>query len=216
MGMRYPLIVFDFDGTLADSWLRAVAIFKRIGPGLGLKPFEDEAAARAMPTRQFLKAIGVTFWKLPKLMRAFHAAAAEDAADLKLFSGWPPVLAELAGRGHALGILSSNSESNIRATLKANGVESAFAFVVGYPKLFGKAKALRKIIRQRKMDRANVLYVGDEVRDIEAAKKAKVAVAACAWGFHATELLLLSAPNWILTTPHDLFDLLNSPTSGGV
>lgn len=204
--MRYPLIVFDFDGTLADSWLRAVALFKRIGPGLGLKPFDDEAAARAMPTKQLFKALGVTFWKLPKLMRAYHAAAAEEASEFKLFPAWPGVLAELAARGHTLGILSSNAEANIRTTLAANGVEDVFAFVVGYPKLFGKAKALRRIIRTNDVERANVLYVGDEVRDIEAAKKAMVAAAAVTWGFQAEELLRAAKPDWVMREPRELLD----------
>lgn len=202
--MRFSHIVFDFDGTLADSLLRAVAIMQRIGPGLGLKPFHDLEAARAMPTRQFFKSIGVTFWKLPKLMRAFHAAAAEDAAGLKLFPGWQPILAELSQRGHQLGILSSNAESNIRATLNANGVEDHFQFVVGYPKLFGKAKALKRIIRQHNIDRDKLLYVGDEVRDVEAAKKAKVATAACTWGFHHESILIAAQPEWILKEPHEV------------
>ena len=141
-------------------------------------------------------------------MRAFHAAAAEDADGLKLFPGWPSVLAELAGRGHQLGILSSNSESNIRTTLRANGVENHFDFVVGYPKLFGKAKALRRIIRQHNTDREQLLYVGDEVRDVEAAKKAKVPVAACKWGFHAEPLLTAAKPDWLLGEPAELLEVV--------
>jgi phosphoglycolate phosphatase len=208
--MKFPLIIFDFDGTLADSWTRAVAILQRIGPDLGLKALDDVESARSMPTRQLLKAVGVTFWKLPKVVRAFHAAAAENAANLKLFADWPDVLASLAARGHQLGILSSNSESNIRATLRGNGVEDAFAFVVGYPKLFGKAKALRRIIKQQKTNREKVLYVGDEVRDVEAAKKAKVPVAACAWGFHAESLLMDAKPDWMLKEPRELIEIAAS------
>ena len=77
------------------------------------------------------------------------------------------------------GILSSNREETIRTCLRANGVENLFAFVIGYPKLFGKAKALRRILKSRDLERAELLYVGDETRDIEAAHKAKVRVAAC-------------------------------------
>jgi phosphoglycolate phosphatase len=106
--MRYPLIVFDFDGTLADSWDSAVEIFHRIGPGLGLKPIADPNSARTMPTKEFMRALGVTFWKLPKVVRAYQAAAAEHAGSLKLFPAWPGVLADLNARGHRLGILSSN------------------------------------------------------------------------------------------------------------
>src|SRR5438552_2138799 len=126
--MRYPLIVFDFDGTLADSWDSAVRIFEQIGPKLGLRPLADVEAARSMPTKEFMRAIGVTFWKLPKVVRAFQAVAADHAGTLKLFPAWPGVLADLAARGHRLGILSSNREESIRTCLKANGVEHHFAF----------------------------------------------------------------------------------------
>ena len=58
--MSFRLVVFDFDGTLADSMMSAVQIFHEIGPQLGLKPFADLHAARHMPTRQVLKAVGAT------------------------------------------------------------------------------------------------------------------------------------------------------------
>ncbi len=204
--MHYPLIVFDFDGTLADSWASAVQIFQRIGPGLGLKPIADLEAARSLPTRELLKAIGVSFWKLPKVVRAYQAAAAEDAHLLKLFPAWPGVLAELVARGHRLGILSSNGEAAIRSCLRANSVEDHFAFVIGYPKLFGKSKALRRILKQERIDRGQVLYVGDEMRDVEAAKKAKVAVAAVSWGFHAEALLRSGGPDAMLVEPRELIE----------
>src|SRR5262245_17327005 len=205
--MRFPLIVFDFDGTLADSWASAVAIFQRIGPGLGLKPIADPETARSMPTKEFLKALGVSFWTLPKVVRVYQAAAPVDADKLKLFPAWPGVLETLAARGHRLGVLSSNREESIRACLRANGVERYFAFVVGYPKLFGKAKALRRIIKQEKVDRGRVLYVGDEMRDLTAAKKARVAVAAVSWGFHAEALLRAEGPDAVLAEPGELIEL---------
>lgn len=206
--MRFPLIVFDFDGTLADSFARAVVVFQRIGPQLGLKPLADIESARGMPTKQLLKTMGVSFWKLPKLMRAFHAEAAKDAAGLKLFPDWKTVLNELHSAGHQLGILSSNSEANIRTTLAANGVESLFSLVVGYPKLFGKARALRRILKTQKVERSQTLYVGDEVRDIEAAKKAGITIAACNWGFHTESLLATAKPDRILTNPRELLTLV--------
>lgn len=205
--MTYRHVIFDFDGTLADSLASAVAVFNALAPRFKLRPVVDLDAARRTPTRQLLKQMGVPFWRLPRLIRAFQAAVAEHAHDLELFPGLAPVLGELAGRGHRLGILSSNAEANIRACLRANGVEHHFAFVVGYPKLFGKAKALRRILRAERADRGGVLYVGDELRDIEAAKRARVAVAAVTWGFQAEELLRTARPDYVVHEPGRLLDL---------
>jgi len=209
MNPRYTTLVFDFDGTLADSFASAVAIFQRIGPGLGLKPLADPERARAMPTKQLLKQIGVSFWKLGRVVRAYQAAAAEEAQDLKLFPDWPDTLRALAARGVRLGILSSNREETIRKCLRANGVEELFAFVVGYPKLFGKAKALRRIMKIHGIAREKLLYVGDETRDIDAARKAKVAIAAVGWGFQAPAVLMEAKPAHFAEKPRDLLELLD-------
>lgn len=211
--MRYPLVVFDFDGTLADSMMATIDIFQSIGPGLGLKPFDDLHAARNMPTRKVLKAVGVTFWKLPKIIRAFQAAAALHAPHLKLHAGVADALTALHARGVRLGILSSNKEANIRKCLAANGVEHLFAFVVGHPQLFGKARAIRRIRRREKVERAEMVYVGDESRDLDAAKKAGVSVAAVAWGFHSPELLAGMNPTVMLQQPADLVGLVADGTA---
>ncbi len=205
----YPThLVFDFDGTLADSFASSVAIFQRIGPALGLKPLPDPEQARSMPTKQLLREVGVNFWKLRRVVKAYQAAAAEEAHELKLFPDWPAVLRELHVRGIALGILSSNREDVIRTCLRANGVEDLFAFVVGYPKLFGKAKALRRIMKSRGLDRAALVYVGDETRDIEAAHKAKVRVVAVHWGFQDPAILKEAKPTHAVESPRELLALL--------
>ena len=208
--MPYRLAIFDFDGTLADSLAHAVAIFRRLAPTLGLKPFDDVAAARAMPARQLMKKLGVSYFRLPRLMRAFQAAAAEGAENLQLQPGIAEMLALLHERGIRLGILSSNSEENIRACLRTHGVEQYFEFIFGYPKLFGKARALRRILKAEKIPREEVIYIGDELRDLEAAKKARIDCAAVSWGWHVPEMLEEAKPTAMLRTPADLLELLGN------
>ncbi|MBX3398443.1 MAG: HAD-IA family hydrolase [Gemmataceae bacterium] len=204
---RYAHVVFDFDGTLVDSLEHSIAAFQRIAPRFHLKLDLDLATARTLPTRELFARMGVRFWNLPRIIRAFQEEAAKDAPGLALVPGMAELLAGLAERGVRLGILSSNREDAIRACLRAHGVENLFAFVVGYPKLFGKAKALRRIRKVHRIDRDALLYVGDEARDVEAAAKAKVASAAVTWGFHAEALLAAAAPTHLLRRPGDLLEL---------
>jgi phosphoglycolate phosphatase len=208
--MAYRLAIFDFDGTLADSLAHAVAIFRRLAPTLGLKPFDDVAAARAMPARQLMKKLGVSYFRLPRLMRAFQAAAAEGAENLPLQPGIADMLATLHANGIRLGILSSNREDNIRACLKTHGVEHYFEFILGYPKLFGKARALRRILKAEKIPREEVIYIGDELRDIEAARKARIACAAVSWGWHVPEMLEEAMPVAMLRSPTDLVVMIEA------
>lgn len=205
--MSFKLIVWDFDGTLADSLPTAVGIFNRLAPEMGFKPLEDLNAARGMSTRQFLRQQGISLWRLARLVRRYQAASAEEADRLKLAAGLPELLATLSAGGVRLGVLSSNREDNIRRCLRANGVEQHFAFVVGYPRLFGKGKALKKIIRAERLTRDDVLYIGDELRDVEAAKKAGVKVAAVTWGFHTAELLRSGEPDFVISDVNELVAL---------
>ncbi len=205
--MPYKLVIWDFDGTLADSLAAAVVIFNRLAHELGYKPLTDIATARTIGTRQFLKQHGISLWRLPRLVRKYHTAAALEADKLKLFPDLAPVLTHLANQGIRLGVLSSNTEDNIRRCLRTNHVEEAFVFVVGYPRFFGKGKALRRIVREENRAVEEVLYIGDEVRDIEAARKAGVTVAAVTWGFHAEQLLRASAPDHLVTAPGQLLEI---------
>jgi phosphoglycolate phosphatase len=210
--MSIKIVIWDFDGTLVDSLTSAVGIFNRLAPELGHRPVEDLGAARALTTRQFLRHHGISFWRLPRLVRRFKAAASEEAEQLKMFPGLAAMLAELHAKGIRLGILSSNTEDTIRRALRANGAEGFFAFVVGYPKLFGKGRALKRIVRAEKLAKVEVLYVGDEVRDVEAAEKAGVAVAAVTWGFHSGSLLQSHGPDHLVTDPAQLGKLIGKRT----
>ncbi len=206
--MPYKLVVWDFDGTLADSLPAMLDIFNRLAPEMGFKPLADLAAARGTPTRHLLRQQGISLWRLPRLVRRYQALAADEADKLKLAPGLSAVLAVIAGSGVKLGVLSSNREDNIRRCLRANGAEGHFAFVVGYPRLFGKGKALRRILRAERLTRDEVLYVGDELRDVEAAKKAGVKVAAVTWGFHTADLLRTGKPDFVVSEAQELVGLV--------
>jgi phosphoglycolate phosphatase len=211
--MPFKLVLWDFDGTLADSLPTAVGIFNRLAPEMGFKPLEDLAAARGLPMRQLLRQQGISLWRLPRLIRKYQAAAAHEAHQLKLVPGLDTVLANLRSGGVRLGVLSSNREDNIRSCLRANAVEQNFSFVIGYPRLFGKSKALKRILRTERMDRFDVLYIGDELRDVEAAKKAGVAAAAVTWGFQTAELLRTGAPDYLVSRVDELPALVRGGSS---
>jgi phosphoglycolate phosphatase len=225
--MAFKLVVWDFDGTIADSLPSAVSIFNRLAPEMGFRRLEDVEAARAMPTRELMRRHGVSLWRLPRLVRRYQAAVAEEADRMRLVAGVADLLAAVSATGVRQGVLSSNSEHNIRRTLRAHGAEGHFAFVVGYPRLFGKGKALRRVVRAEggggfwrkarelpaaaRLAGGDVLYVGDEVRDIDAARKAGVKVAAVTWGFHTAEFLRSGKPDFVVGNARELLELVKGP-----
>jgi phosphoglycolate phosphatase-like HAD superfamily hydrolase len=202
--MRYDLIVWDFDGTLADSLEVSVRTYNALAPRFGCKPVADVAAARGLNTTTLLKQHGVTLFKLPRMIKAFLAAQRDHMTAIRLFPGVPEVLRDLRGRGLRLGVLSSNAKPNILACLDANGVADVFEFVVGYPRLFGKAKALRRLLKTTAVPRDRALYVGDEARDVAAAREVGVDIAAVGWGFHTAAVLAAEGPTHFVADPSGL------------
>ncbi len=201
--MRYRLIVWDFDGTLADTLALSVEIFNAFASRHGFRPLEDLAAARRLNTRAFFRQYRIPLWKLPMLGAEYRAAVRHRMESMRLFPGVAELVRDLRGAGRRMGVLSSNAAENVRACLGANGAGDAFDFVVGYPRLFGKATAIRQLLRQESVGPREFLYVGDEVRDVEAARKAGVDVAAVTWGYHAAELLSRHAPTFLWASPDE-------------
>jgi phosphoglycolate phosphatase len=208
MSMRYALVLWDFDGTLADTLGSVLEIFNELAPGFDLAPITDVQAIRDTMPLQFLRAHRIPLWKLPALRLALIARQKEEMSSIRLYPGMPEVLSGLGREGCRMGIVSSNSEENIRSCLRANAAEACFEFVVGYPRLFGKQRVLRRIVRKSGLARRDVLYVGDEVRDIAAARSAGIDVAAVTWGINTPSLLARHSPSRLIDRPEQLLDLL--------
>ena len=207
--MPYRCLVWDFDGTLADTLPTALAIFNALAPKHGFRPIDDVESMRGLDTRAFLRSRGIPLLKLPAFVREFLTIERDHMAEVRVFPEVLEVLGQLRGVGNRSGIVSANRVDNIQTCLRANQADAFFEFVVGYLRLFGKARAIRRAARDVELGRHEVLYVGDEVRDIEAARKAGVHVAAVTWGFHTRDLLARHRPTYLVEHPGELLELLN-------
>src|SRR5262249_58406043 len=111
--MKYPVVLWDFDGTLADTFACTVRIYNRLAPAYGFRPVDDPRAVRGMTVSAFLKAHRVGVLKLPSLIRQVLAGQREEIAALPLFPGLAGVLEGLSRAGTRMAVLSSNAEANI-------------------------------------------------------------------------------------------------------
>jgi phosphoglycolate phosphatase len=206
--LRYRLLVWDFDGTLADTMALALLTYNAMATRHGFRPVEDVDAARRMTVWSFLRRHEIPPIRLPQLAREYLSAIRGRMAGIRLYDGVPHMLRTLQAAGCRLGVLSSNTAENIAACFQANGVEDLFGFVIGYPRLFGKERAIRKLLQREGLQPKHILYVGDEVRDVKAARKAGVDIAAVAWGFHSLDLLSRYAPTYLWTKPSEVLPAL--------
>jgi phosphoglycolate phosphatase len=202
--MRYGLVLWDFDGTLADTLPLLLRAYNDLATAAGYRVVSDPQVVRGQTLLELLRSQGIPRARLPLLARRLRRAVKGEMAGVPLFPGLAEVLADLRRGGCRLGVLSSNSRENVLSCLRANGVDDLFEVVAGYPLLFGKARGIRRLLRSLGVDRAEALYVGDEVRDVEAAHKAGVAVAAVTWGLNARTLLEGYRPAFLVDRPDQL------------
>jgi phosphoglycolate phosphatase len=212
----YRVLLWDFDGTLADTLGELLRIYNLVAARDGYRPITDPETVRRSSPVALLRSHGISLLRLPFLIREVLLAQRDRMASTRLFPGLEELLPALRRQGYRLGVVSSNDESNIRACLRANGVEPLFDCVVGCSRLFGKARALRRVCRLWSAHPEQVLYIGDEVRDIDAARSAGIAVAAVTWGLHGADLLRGRQPNHLIEHPAQLPALLESarPVNG--
>lgn len=207
MNVRGPkIIVFDFDGTLADTLEHIFQLYNQIAPSFGCQTVDPAERERFRDQRpaEFMASLGISMWKVPLMNLKIRAGLRDIVPGIDINPAIADVLRLFKARGDVLGIVTSNSEENIRLFLENNRLADVFSFVDDDRSVFGKHRNLAKLIRENGYDPARVVYIGDETRDIEAARKAGVASIAVAWGFNTRERLAASRPGRLAERPEDL------------
>jgi phosphoglycolate phosphatase len=194
--MKYKLAIFDFDGTLADSFPFFAATINTLAQQYEFNTVrdEEEPALRRMNARQIIKHVGLPRWKLPMVAASFMARMGERAGDIPLFAGVEETLTCLGEAGVLLSVVSSNSRENVTKILGPS-VLSLVSHVDCGMSMFGKASRINKLLKKTKLPAASAIYIGDQLTDLEAARRSGVAFGAVSWGFSAVEALRAHGPD---------------------
>lgn len=205
---RYDLVAFDFDGTLADSFPLVLDLLDVVALEHGFTPIDhdDLDRLRAMEPRALMRHLGVPMWKAPQIMARMHRLMAERIHEVRLFPGVGEALHRLHAQGATLALLTSNSTANVRTVL-GEPLWALFAHAECGASLFGKHSRLRGLLRRARIAPTRTLFVGDELRDAEAARAAAVPFAAVAWGYAATPALEATEPAHLLAHPEQIGSL---------
>ncbi len=203
--MRYSLVIFDLDGTLVDSipwFLRHVnGVADRFGFSQVAKD-DIEMLRRAGP-REVLERLNVPMWKVPAIARHMRQLKSAHLNDIPLFPGVDELLQALAARGVTTAMVSSDSEENVRRGLGPDNARQIAHFACG-ASLFGKAAKFRRVLKAAGVPAAEALCIGDEIRDLEAARKAGIAFGAVSWGYASAEALQAHAPEQMFFCIEDI------------
>jgi len=203
----YTLVIFDFDGTLADTlpWFAEVFNgvadryrFRRIAP-------DELDTLRGVENRALMRHLGISGWKVPFIAAHMRKLAARDAHRLRLFDGAAPLLRRLHDTGVTVAIVSSNTEANVRRVLGADTAGLVAHYACG-ASIFGKHRRFRAVLARAHVPAARAIAIGDEIRDIHAARRAGIACGAVTWGFALPEALKAHGPDAVFERFEEIAD----------
>jgi phosphoglycolate phosphatase len=210
---KYDLILLDFDGTLGNSFHWFGSALHRAARRFKFKEIENHEIdhLRGLEAREIISYLNIAWWKMPFVSSYLRNLMKKEIHLIKPFMGVENTLLQLHREGYTLVLVTSNSFINVSSVLAPNTLSLIDSYECGVS-LFGKKSRFKKILSRYDFAPERVLSIGDEVRDIEAAKGLGIHSAAVAWGYAKEEALRKKNPNFIFT---DCEQLLTNLTENG-
>jgi phosphoglycolate phosphatase-like HAD superfamily hydrolase len=185
------VIIFDFDGTLADSLHIVIQSYNRVATLLRCKPVnEDEVATlRAMHMRDVLKQLRISYFKLPLVLFCTLRLYKRHLREVRLYPGIKHMLQQLHQAGCTLYVVSTNRVDSIKQFFILHGLPQCVGVYSTGSDVFAKSKVIQNILHKKGIDPRDALYVGDELRDIQAAHQAGIEAMGVSWGYNTRSML---------------------------
>jgi len=201
----YKLVIFDFDGTLADSFGWFLDVFDEVADRFRFRRLERDRLdhLRGLSTKALLRHHGVPLWKVPMIAAHARRLQGQNLQAITVFNGMDTVVAQLRGKGVRLALVTSNAHANVARILPAETL-AAFDRVSCGASLLGKTHKFRAVLKAAHIAPADALAIGDELRDIEAARATGIAAGAVAWGYALPERLRREGPDHFFDRPEDI------------
>lgn len=209
--MAYKLLIFDFDGTLANSFPWVLGILDELAVKFKATPLDHSRLAeiKNYPPRKILKMHNVPIWKLPAILKFTRSRMCTQGDTICRFEGVDSLLQALKEREIRMALVTTNTRETVRRVL-GDELYNMFQLFEDKVSLFGKPAALKKIARQSGLEKSEMLAIGDEIRDIEAAKKVNIPFGAVSWGFSTLEAFASRSPEHTFTELGQILDLVDA------
>ncbi len=205
---KIKYVVFDFDGTIAQSLPLILKIYNRsYAKRYKLPQVKNPEKIRDLSLKELKRMTHLSFFKIFFIMRRIKNQFGDDIDDLKIKKGIKEVIQELSKK-YTLGIVSTNSEKNISIFLKKHKIDNKFKFIYAADTFSQKYGVLKKAMEKFRLNNKNTIYIGDEVQDIIAGRKLKINLISVLWGINSEKLLKKEKPDFIARKPKDIVTFL--------
>jgi phosphoglycolate phosphatase len=207
-------ILFDFDGTLVDSRQIALTIFNQLAGKYRFRKVapEDIAQLRKLSIPERCRMLKLPIYKIPFIVMEARLLYTSYLQELCVFEGIKAMLDALTDQQFNLAVLSSNAQANIRTVLQKNQI-GTITTIFPASSLFGKNAVIKKFLKISKLHPSQVIYVGDELRDVLACKKSGIRVIFVSWGYDSMEAVSAARPDYIANKPEDILSIVQAACS---
>jgi len=203
------VILFNFNGTITNTKFLAIDMYNEIAEKQGYKRIleEDVSYLSTLSIRDRCKVLNLPIYKMPLVGIAIKRRSQKYISNLKPVDGIKETLELLKKEGYKLGFTTSNNQNVISEFLINNSINifdySQFSFSP-----LSKSKDISSFLKKYDLKTEEVVYVGDELRDIKAAKRNGLFCVAVSWGFDSVELLNTGHADKVIATPKEILDVL--------
>lgn len=207
--MTKKTVIFDFDGTLADTMPYIYKVANEMAKEYGFPQLSSEEfnALRDKSPYEIIDQLHIPLLKIPFALHRGKQLLNSYMKNVSYIEGMDIVTKSLKTNGFSLGILTSNSRENIDIFLEKYHLD-IFDFIYTENNLFGKQFSLRKILKEQKLAINSSIYIGDEVRDIEACQVLELDIISVTWGFSSKAALKKYKPTHIAEKPEDILNIV--------
>lgn len=201
------LVIFDFDGTLSDSGDWFLSVVPELARIFNFRPIQEHEVDRLRhsSSRDVINHLGIARWKLPFIAWYVRRLVGRNVGQIDLFPGTPDLLEKLAATGVCIALVTSNSEANARRILGPENAARIEYYACG-SSLFGKAPKFRKSLKKLGFLPSEALAIGDETRDVDAAREVGMRAGSVLWGYAAEGVLANLKPDALFREPQDILD----------
>ena len=203
-------VVFDFDGTIADTFNLSLKSINTIGLQFGIKLFDqhDIETLRSQSTRQIFKSLGIPLAKAPLILRQLKPLVFKQVSTQQPIPGIKALLPKLQATGFKLDIITSNTVATVSQFLDKHQLPF-FDSIYSDRSLFGKHRVIAKYLKKHRLNPETVVYIGDEIRDIDAAHQAGIKIISVTWGFNSEIGLKAHRPDYLVNQPSQIIQALS-------
>lgn len=197
-------IIFDFDGTIANTERAYLIALNKLSEKYSYQKISSLNLLKKIGTEKVLGDIlKLKEGAIPTFLKEFKEILETNSETYELVNGMDKSISDLS-KEYELFILSSNLYNSIANFLGRNNLKKNIKKIYSNVSLFEKEKFIEILLKENNLKKEEVIYIGDEIRDIISCKKARIKIISVTWGLCSEELLKNYNPDCIINNMEEI------------